>query len=259
MQTFILALLFYLLALFPSSSWCANIKTFNATSGGSSKKLGARTGFQNEATHNTEDVGIPGLVLELWRHADKKVPVNNKFVKTTLNPTKNIVLTTGACYGCTAVALCSKTTCVMAHFQENVGKINPWISEEASDMSFEENIEGPIEDIMLENKDNLGPHPFAVIFTPSTANGKLMYRRRISGKNGITDTIEREIPQASVEIIGYNYAKAKADFGDDEVWGKLILEWKGGETKSAETAGISVLNIFAEESWHRSFHFNAYT
>lgn len=248
-----LILLLYLFALFISRSSCKSIQPYFPASSASLEVLEARTGTSSKSH---DEIEIPITVLSLWRNAAKKVPVNNNFVETTLDPTKNTVITTAACYGCTAVALCSGTTCVMAHFREKNGAICPWVTGAAADESFEANVEGPIEDVMSMYKTKLGLNPFAIIFTPSGPGRIFKYKTRIQGKGSIQDTIIKEFPQASVLNIGYNYARAMVDLGDDEVWGKIVLEWKGGKAACAEMAGVSVLNVFAEESWHRSFHFD---
>lgn len=72
-----------------------------------------------------------------------------------------------------------------------------------------------------------------------------------------------DFPKASVLNINYNYAGAKGDFGDEKAWGKIVLEWRGAKTDCAATGtsvkpktGPSVLNVYAEDSWHRPFHFD---
>lgn len=254
----VLFLLLCLFAFFASQSHCEEIRDY-ASLGSPSDVLEARTG---ETSTSDDKVGIPSIVLSLWKQAARKAPVNNKFIETALDPSKSTIITTGTCYGCTAVAMCSGKTCIMAHFREVNGKVNSWMPGDESDASFEENVEASIEEAMLTYKTKLGESPFAVVFTPDTAKGTFKYKPRIEGAGSIESTILKDFPKASVLNIAYNYNGAKGDFGDDEVWGKIVLEWRGGKTDcAADTSdksktSPSVLNLYAEESWHRSFRFD---
>lgn len=188
----VLALLLYIFALFTITN-CEKIQPAFPPSSAPLKDLEARTG--SSASTSSENVGIPGVVLSLWRDAAKKVPVNNKFVETTLDPSKNTVITTGTCYGCTAVALCSGSTCVMAHFKEENGAVKPWLTGAAADESFEANVEGPIEDAMSTYKNKLGSNPFAVVFTPNTAPARSSIRHASKGRAASTIPSRRSSPR----------------------------------------------------------------
>lgn len=55
----------------------------------------------------TPEPGQGDMVLSLWKNTQVKVPVNNKFTKFDITPDITRVMTTGTCYGCTAVVMVS--------------------------------------------------------------------------------------------------------------------------------------------------------
>ncbi|KAL1854428.1 hypothetical protein Daus18300_011447 [Diaporthe australafricana] len=257
-----LVLLLCLFAFFASQSLCQETRDYVSASEASLDVLKARTGSSvtSESSIDSTKIGIPSIVLSLWKEADKKIPSDNKFLETTLDPAKDIIVTTGACYGCTVVALCSGQTCIMAHFRQDTGGPSAWITTEAgSDEAYELHVSGPIEDTLPHYEEKLGTNPMVIVFAPAGSSGKFKYPKQYS----INEIILKAFPKASILNIGYNYIRSPGDLGDAKVWGKIVLEWRGSKTDCAATdespkskTGPSVLNVYAEESWHRSLRFD---
>jgi hypothetical protein len=114
----------------------------------------------------------------------------------------------------------------------------------------------PIEDALNKYKSELGIDPFCVIFTPATAppSNAFYYASRIKGDDSINAAITNACKSARILNIGYNFMGSKGDWSDNSAWGKLALEWKGSASSCA--AGSSILNVFAEQNWWQSLHFD---
>jgi hypothetical protein len=146
--------------------------------------------------------------------------------------------------------------CIFAHFLQANGKVDTWVSP-AGDVDFSIFVMGPIADAIKQYKDQLGPTPFCVIFTPGASENLnvFIYRSRITGPNSINGAILEAFPSASILNIGYQYLRASTDWLNDTGFGKIVLEWIGGGSSCA-VGGASILNVFAEETWWKTLRFD---
>lgn len=202
-----------------------------------------------------QPVDIGTLVKDLWDNASKgnKIATGQQG-SFTLDPNQSNVFTTGECFGCTVVVLCSGKKVVIIHFKEISGVTNNF----QNDAAFLTQVIEPLESVMEANKPTLGQNPIVVIFTPTPmSGGGFIYRSRIEGPNSIEAAIDADFPQPAVtKKIGYKKLQQFDNRFDETAAGKLVVEWKAPNSPCG-ASGVGDLNIYAEDQWIVEAHFNA--